>query len=55
MLVVTYFGSPAQAGIDPKKAAGAALMHWFPRASGDRPDEARTAVLAFAVPPRKRG
>ncbi len=48
-------GSPAWAGIDPRRALALRRSSRLPRVGGDRPGSPTRAMLASAAPPRGRG
>ena len=49
------YGSPAYAGIDPKKPKKMPAICGLPRVRGDRPDFTVFVVLTHKAPPRTRG
>ncbi len=48
-------GSPAQAGMDPRRERIGAALRGLPRAGGDGPCPPRTPTATQAAPPRRRG
>ncbi len=48
-------GSPAFAGMDPRRAAGSSSQSWLPRVRGDGPRPGTRSSPSSVAPPRSRG